>query len=58
MSQYSVDVLSLQVNVYDLQEGKLIFSAVSNTKVEGAKEKVVKPFVEAMVKELAAARLL
>ena len=58
VSQYSVDILTLQMNVYDLQEGKLIFSAVSNTHIEGAQEKVVQPFVETMVKELAAARLL
>jgi hypothetical protein len=46
------------MNVYDLQEGKMIFSAVSNTSAEGAKEKVVAPFVETMVKELAGVKLL
>ena len=58
VTQYSVDVLAIQMNVYDLQEGKLIYSAVSNTYAEGAKEKVIPPFVETMVKELAAAKLL
>jgi hypothetical protein len=58
VSQYSVDILTIQMNVYDLQEGKLIFSAVSNTHSEGAKEKVVEPFVETMVKELAGVKLL
>jgi hypothetical protein len=58
VSQYSVDILTIQMNVYDLQEGKMIFSAVSNTRAEGAKEKVVAPFVETMVKELAGAKLL
>ena len=58
VAQYSVDVLTLQMNVYDLQEGKMIFSAVSNTSAEGAKEKVVAPFVETMVKELADVKLL
>jgi hypothetical protein len=58
VAQSSLDVFAMQMNVYDLQEAKLIFSAVSNTDVEGAKEKVVRPFVETMVKELAAARLL
>jgi len=58
VSQSSLDVYTLQVNVYDVQEGKLIFSAVSNTRIEGAKEKVVAPFVETMVRELAGARLL
>jgi hypothetical protein len=58
VSQSSVDILAIQMNVYDLQEGKLIFSAVSDTYIEGAKEKVVQPFVETMVKELAAANLL
>jgi hypothetical protein len=58
VAQYSVDVLTLQMNVYDLQEGKMIFSAVSNTRAESAKEKVVEPFVKTMVKELAAVELL
>jgi hypothetical protein len=56
--QHSVDVLMIQMNVYDVAEGKLIFSAVSNTYVEGALEKVVPPFVESMVKQLAADTLL
>jgi hypothetical protein len=56
--QSSVDILAIQMNVYDLQEGKLIFSAVSDTYIEGAKEKAVQPFVETMVKQLAAAKLL
>ena len=58
VSQSSVDILTIQMNVYDLQEGKLIFSAVSDTRIEGAKEKVVQPFVETMVKELAGVKLL
>jgi hypothetical protein len=58
VSQYSVDILTIQMNVYDLQEGKLIFSAVSNTHIEGAPEKVVQPFVETMVQQLAAVKLL
>ena len=58
VAQYSVDILTMQMNVYDLQEGKMIFSAVSNTRAEGAKEKVVEPFVKTMVKELAGAKLL
>ena len=58
VAQSSVDVLTMQMNVYDLQEGKMIFSAVSNTRVEGAKEKVVQPFVETMVKQLAGVKLL
>ena len=58
VSQYSVDIITIQMNVYDLQEGKMIFSAVSNTRAEGAKEKVVAPFVETMVKELAGVKLL
>jgi hypothetical protein len=58
VSQSSVDIFTLQMNVYDLQEGKMIFSAVSNTRAEGAKEKVVAPFVETMVKQLAGVKLL
>jgi hypothetical protein len=58
VSQYSVDILTMQTNVYDLQEGKMIFSAVSTTRAEGAKEKVVAPFVKTMVKELADGKLL
>ena len=58
VAQSSVDVFTMQMNVYDLQEGKMIFSAVSNTHVEGAKEKVVEPFVKTMVKELAGVKLL
>jgi hypothetical protein len=58
VAQSSVDFLTMQMNVYDLQEGKMIFSAVSNTRVEGAKEKVVQPFVETMVKQLAGVKLL
>jgi len=58
VAQYSVDIITLQMNVYDLQEGKMIFSAVSNTRAEGAKEKVVAPFVETMVKQLAGVKLL
>jgi len=58
VAQSSVDTFSLQVNVYDIQEEKMIFSAVSNTKVEGAREKVVKPFVETMIKQLVGATLL
>ena len=56
--QHSVDIVMLQTNVYDIQKEKLIFSAISKTYVEGAKESVVKPFIEAMVKELAAEKLL
>jgi hypothetical protein len=56
--QSSTDILTIQMNVYDLQEGKLVFSAVSNTYIEGAKEKAVQPFVETMVRELAGAKLL
>jgi hypothetical protein len=58
VAQSSVDILSMQMNVYDLQEGKMIFSAVSDTYVKGAKESVVQPFVETMVKKLAGAGLL
>ena len=58
VAQSSVDILTMQMNVYDLQEGKMIYSAVSNTRVEGAKEKVVQPFVETMVKQLADVKLL
>jgi hypothetical protein len=58
VSQSSMDILSIQMNVYDLQEGKLIFSAVSNTYIEGAQEKVVQPFVETMIRELAGVKLL
>jgi len=56
--QYSADIMMLQTNVYDIQTEKLIFSSISKTYIEGAKESVVKPFVEAMVKEMAAANLL
>ena len=56
--QYSADIVMLQTNVYDIRKERLIFSAISKTYIEGAKESVVKPFIEAMVKELAAARLL
>jgi hypothetical protein len=58
IAQYSVDILTMQMNVYDLQEGKLIYSAVSDTYIEGAKEKVVQPFVETMVKQLVGVKLL
>ena len=58
VSQSSVDIITIQMNVYDLQEGKLIFSAVSNTYIEGAQEKVVQPFVETMIRELAGVKLL
>jgi len=58
VAQSSLDVFTMQMNVYDLQEGKMIFSAVSNTRAEGAKEKVVAPFVETMVKALAGVKLL
>ena len=58
VAQSSVDVFTMQMNVYDLQEGKMIFSAVSNTRAEGAKEKVVEPFVNTMVKQLAGVKLL
>ena len=58
VAQSSVDILTMQMNVYDLQEGKMIFSAVSNTRAEGAKEKVVEPFVKTMVEQLAAVKLL
>jgi len=56
--QSSTDILTIQMNVYDLQEGKLVFSAVSNTYIEGAKEKAVQPFVETMIRELAGVKLL
>jgi len=58
VAQSSVDVFTMQMNVYDLQEGKMIFSAVSSTRAEGAKEKVVEPFVKTMVKQLAGVKLL
>jgi len=56
--QRSVDIVMIQTNVYDLQKEKLIFSAISKTYIEGAKESVVKPFIDAMVKELAGEKLL
>jgi hypothetical protein len=56
--QHSVDIVMLQTNVYDIQKEKLIFSAISKTYIEGAKESVVKPFIESMVKELAGDKLL
>jgi hypothetical protein len=56
--QHSVDIVMLQTNVYDIQMEKLIFSAISKTYIEGAKESVVKPFIEAMVKELVGDKLL
>lgn len=56
--QHSVDIVMLQTNVYDIQKEKLIFSAISKTYIEGAKESVVKPFIEAMVKELVGDKLL
>jgi hypothetical protein len=56
--QSSLDVLTIQMNVYDVEEGKLIYSALSNTYIEGAKEKVVQPFVETMVRKLAGDKLL
>ena len=58
VSQSSVDIFTMQTNVYDLQDEKLIFSAVSSTRAEGAKELVIEPFVKAMVKELAGSGLL
>jgi len=56
--QHSVDIVMLQTNVYDIQKEKLIFSAISKTYIEGAKESVVKPFIESMVKELVGDKLL
>lgn len=56
--QYDVDIIMLQTKVFDLKKEKLIFSAVSKTYVDGAKESVVKPFVGVMVNELAGAKLL
>ena len=56
--QHSVDIMMLQTNVYDIQKEKLIFSAISKTYIEGAKESVVKPFIESMVKELVGDKLL
>jgi hypothetical protein len=58
VAQSSLDIYTMQTNVYDLQEGKLIFSAVSNTRVEDSKEKVVPAFVKTMVKQLADVTLL
>lgn len=55
---YDQEIFSLVTNVYDARNEKLIWSAISKTKVEEAKEKVVEPFVETIVKRLAESRLL
>jgi len=57
--QYTGRVMVFQTNVYDLERKKLIFSAITKTEVgEGAKESVVKPFIELVVKELSEKKLL
>jgi hypothetical protein len=56
--QYTGRVMVFQTNVYDLRQKKLIFSAVSKTDVQGAKESMVKPLIELVMKELAEKKLL
>jgi hypothetical protein len=58
VAQSSVDVMAIETNVYDIASGKLIFSALSNTYIEGAKEKALPPFVTTIVGRLADAKLL
>ncbi len=55
---YDQEIFSLVTNVYEARTEKLIWSAFSKTMVEGAKEKVVEPFIATIVKSLAESGLL
>jgi len=48
---YQIDheIISLETNVYDVKSGKLVWSALSETFVEGAPYHLVKEFIEIML---------
>ncbi len=52
------EVVTAESNLYDVKTGALIWSAVSDTVVQGSKEELIKSFVQEVVANLANMQLL
>jgi hypothetical protein len=56
--EYDADYYSLVTNVYEVSSEKLVWSNLSQVKVEGSKEGAINPFIEFLMKQLADSKLL
>jgi hypothetical protein len=52
------DVVNLETNIYDIQTGKLIWSALSDTVIGGSSELEVSSIVEVIMKNLSENQLI
>jgi hypothetical protein len=55
---YSADIFTIETRIFDVKSETLRWSAISQTRVEGAKEKAVQPLVQVIVTALASDKLL
>jgi hypothetical protein len=55
---YSADIFTIETRIFDVKSETLRWSAVTQTRVEGAKEKAVQPLVDALVTALVSDKLL
>ena len=56
--EYDADYYTLVTNIYDVGNEKLVWSNVSQVKVEGSKEGAINPFIEFLMKQLGDSRLI
>ena len=56
--EYDADYYTLVTNIYETSSEKLIWSNVSQIKVEGSKEGAINPFIEFLMKQLSDSKLL
>lgn len=52
------EILKLETNLYEAKTGKLIWSALSDTIIESAKEEYIKSFIDVIIKRLSDDKLL
>jgi hypothetical protein len=57
-SAYDAEFFSIVTNVYDVRSEKLIWSYLSQVKVEGSKEGAINPFLDVLMKQLEDNKLL
>ncbi len=56
--QYDADYFNLVTNVYDTGSDKLVWSNLSEVKVEGSREGAINPFIDWLMKQLDDSKLL
>jgi hypothetical protein len=56
--EYDADYYSLVTNIFEVSNEKLVWSNLSQVKVEGSKEGAINPFIEFLMKQLADSKLI